>query len=311
MSRGLAAAWLAALVAGAAAALSPRERLPPSSLAVWTGGRWAVWWHAATAPVRWGDEPPVLLQTIKWRLGAPGVEWGELRLAGTGEAHRIRLIAVRLDPRRLRFRLDTAFGEDGRPAWTVERAAEDALFAINAGQFAQTIPWGWVVVSGRGYLAPGQGPLSVGVGFDSSGAVRWIPADSLALPTARGGIDAGFQSYPVLLGRGVVPVALGAPGRGVDLAHRDARAALGQLPDGRLLAAISRFDGAGGILDFVPFGLTTPEMAAVMGALGAWEAVLLDGGISSQLLVRDGPEVRRWRGLRAVPLALVATAPGR
>ncbi|MBC7898394.1 MAG: phosphodiester glycosidase family protein [Cytophagaceae bacterium] len=64
----------------------------------------------------------------------------------------------------------------------------------------------------------------------------------------------------------------------------------------------------GGALDFVPFGLTTPEMAAVMGALGARDAVMLDGGISSQLLIRDPAGVRRWTGLREVPLALVVRA---
>jgi exopolysaccharide biosynthesis protein len=43
----------------------------------------------------------------------------------------------------------------------------------------------------------------------------------------------------------------------------------------------------------LPFGLTTPEVAAVMGALGARRAVLLDGGISSQLLIREGTRTLR------------------
>jgi exopolysaccharide biosynthesis protein len=46
-------------------------------------------------------------------------------------------------------------------------------------------------------------------------------------------------------------------------------------------------------------------MAAIMGGLGARNAVLLDGGISSQLLIRDSRTVHRWRGLRSVPLGLV------
>jgi len=45
-----------------------------------------------------------------------------------------------------------------------------------------------------------------------------------------------------------------------------------------------------------------------MGALGARDAVLLDGGISAQLLVRDAQgTARRWPGLRRVPLGLVGT----
>jgi hypothetical protein len=59
----------------------------------------------------------------------------------------------------------------------------------------------------------------------------------------------------------------------------------------------------------MPFGLTTPEMAAVMGALGCRHALLLDGGISGQLLVREtGGSVRSWAGTRRVPMGLVGKA---
>jgi exopolysaccharide biosynthesis protein len=94
----------------------------------------------------------------------------------------------------------------------------------------------------------------------------------------------------------------------VDLRHRDARLAVGELRDGRMLVALTRFEGLGGVLDNLPFGLTTPEMAALMGALGARRAVLLDGGISSQLLLRAGTETHAWRAMRYVPLGLTATA---
>lgn len=79
---------------------------------------------------------------------------------------------------------------------------------------------------------------------------------------------------------------------------------MGELGDGRMLVALTRFDALGG----VPLGLTVPETAALMGALGARRAVALDGGISAQLLVREaGGERRAWAGLRQVPLGLVAT----
>jgi hypothetical protein len=49
-------------------------------------------------------------------------------------------------------------------------------------------------------------------------------------------------------------------------------------------------------------------MAAIMGALGARDAVMLDGGISAQLVLRDpaSGQRRRWPGWRKVPLALIA-----
>jgi hypothetical protein len=52
-------------------------------------------------------------------------------------------------------------------------------------------------------------------------------------------------------------------------------------------------------------------MAALMGALGCHRAMLLDGGISSQLRLRlsDG-ETRTWRGIRRVPLGLVVLPGG-
>ena len=43
-----------------------------------------------------------------------------------------------------------------------------------------------------------------------------------------------------------------------------------------------------------------------MGALGCRQALLLDGGISGQLLVRDSSGAARvWPGSRSVPLGLI------
>jgi exopolysaccharide biosynthesis protein len=250
----------------------------------------------------------VLTAALRWRPAADGVSWTEIRLAGSGEAWRTRVIVARIDPRRVRLRLDTAFARGGRRAgWSVTEAPPEAVFAVNAGQFVRTLPWGWVVIDGRQFLPPGPGPLSSALVVDTGGGVHWIVGDDIAGAAARGGMAVAFQSYPTLLtSGGTVPQQLRAPGRGVDLAHRDARLAIGQARDGTLLVALTRFDGAGGALDFVPLGLTTPEMAAVMGALGAEDAVMLDGGISSQMQVGRGADAVRWTGLRRVPLALVA-----
>ena len=49
------------------------------------------------------------------------------------------------------------------------------------------------------------------------------------------------------------------------------------------------------------YGLRIPSFA-----LGARTAMMLDGGLSAQLLVRSATgESRHWPGLRAVPLGLV------
>ena len=294
------------------AAPAPRaEALPPSVLSLHAGGEARVWWRSDRAPARWSADVAPLARTVRWRAAAPGVEWAELEIGGSGEAMRTRVAVARLDPRRVRFDLDTAFARSASGRWTIDRAREGAAFAVNAGQFVRSRPWGWLVLDGRQRLAPGRGPLSAAfvVGDSASGAAgpRIVGADSLKRlrPSS---VRIAFQSYPVLLAGGRVTDALLAPGRGVDVAHRDARAAIGLLDDGRVIVALTRFDLLGPSFGFVPFGLTAPEMAAVMGALGARDALMLDGGISAQMLVRDAREGdHRWHGVRPVPLALVAS----
>ena len=177
---------------------------------------------------------------------------------------------------------------------------------VNVGQFVRTLPWGWVVLDGHQFLAPGSGPLATAVAVDSSGAVRWIGPDSLGNPDVRRGAVSAFQSYPTLLdAEGEIPPPLREPGRGIDVEHRDARLGIGALADGRLLIVLTRFDALGESLGSIPFGPTIPEFAALMGALGARQAVALDGGISGQMLVRDADGTHAWRGLRKVPMALV------
>ena len=110
-----------------------------------------------------------------------------------------------------------------------------------------------------------------------------------------------------MLAGDTVPPPLRGAGLGIDVAHRDARAGICLTHDAQLLIALTRFDGAGQALHFIPFGLTVPEMAAVLGALGCRDAMLLDGGISARLRVRDQHGTAHdWEGLRNVPLGLVA-----
>jgi uncharacterized protein YigE (DUF2233 family) len=276
------------------------------ALAVRDAGGWVTWWRRDEAPVRWAGDAP-LAGRVVWRPGAAGVEWGELQLRGASEAWRTRVVVVRLDPRRVDLSLATAFTRN--TGWTVADADSGAAVALDAGQFRQSLPWGWVVSGGREILAPQYAPLAGAVVVDSAGAVRVVPPDSVGAERGRGTAREAFQSYPMLLQDGVVAAALVEAGRGVNLEHRDARLALGTLADGRVVVALTRFDALGEALGRVPFGLTSAEMAAVMGALGCDQALLLDGGISGQLLVRDAEgAAQTWQGTRSVPLGLVGRA---
>jgi uncharacterized protein YigE (DUF2233 family) len=303
MSRITALSLVAASATGAAAS-RPVPGRSADTLAVTTASGWVTWWRRDASPSRW-DGSASLAHHVVWQPSTPGVEWGEVRLRGAREAWRTRIIIVRIDPKSVNLSVVPAFTQDQK--WTVARVERDVTVALDAGQFRRTLPFGWVVSRGQEVLAPEYAPLAGAVVVNHSGAVRIVAPDSVALERSRGTALEAFQSYPMLLQNGTVPPPLQHPGKGVDLDHRDARLALGTLADGRVIVALTRFDGLGRSLGSVPLGLTTPEMAAVMGALGCRQALLLDGGISGQLLLRDEDgSARSWPGIRSVPLGLVA-----
>ncbi|HKQ58447.1 MAG TPA: phosphodiester glycosidase family protein [Candidatus Eisenbacteria bacterium] len=282
------------------------------SLSLREGRAWRIWWRADQAPAHWSAADTLLAPALTWRRLADGIEWATGEIACSAPAWRTRLIVARIDPARVTLSLAMDLSaETGEPAWSIDRAPAGALLAVNAGQFISSMPWGWVVIDGRQRLSPGSGPLARALAIDSAGTPVWLEGDALAHPPA--GVRTAFQSYPTLLVDGTMPVPLRAPGAGVDFHHRDARLAIGGTRDGRLIVAMTRFAGIGALAERVPLGPTTPEMAAIMGALGARDALMLDGGISAQMLLRDPASGRRWRwpGMRKVPMALIARPRGR
>jgi exopolysaccharide biosynthesis protein len=228
-------------------------------------------------------------------------------LAGTGEAWRIRVILVRFDPRSVTPELVEQTRDAGTlGGWAVDSARAPAVAAVNAGQFSGGTPWGWLVRKGKEERAPGFGPLSMAVIEEEGGQLRLLGNDSMAVVRAGREVALAFQSYPTLLeSGGVVPTALQTANSGVDLAHRDSRLAIGELRDGRIILALTRFEALGGALSQLPFGPTIPEMSALMGALGCTKAVALDGGISGQMMIRSERKATKWTAYRRVPLGLV------
>jgi hypothetical protein len=317
MTRKTTFALATALVAAASAFVFIGARrgddtsaLPPSSLAFVRDGLTVEWWRSADAPSSWRAPLPALVNAVRWHDENAPVSWGELSLEGTGEAKHTGVILARIDPARASLKLDAVASEGLAPIgaeWSLPAAPPNALLAVNAGQFNVGGAWGWVVRGGREYQIPRSAPLAPAIVVDAGGRVSIVAPGSIDSAARTGRVAEAFQSYPMLLVRGEVPAPLQRAGGGIDLAHRDARLALGVLGDGRILIALTRFEGLGGTLQLLPLGLTTPEMAALMGALGCRDAVLLDGGVSGQLAVRDAAgEVYRWAGLRRVPLGLVA-----
>jgi hypothetical protein len=263
-----------------------------------------VFWRASRAPIQWRAPDVGFTALFNWHPGQRGVEWATLPITGPGEAHALTLVLARIDPLAVSFDLVLDIAAD-RPNWSVERAS-DAAFALNAGMFVEQLPWGWVVSGGRERLPPGHGLLSSALVGLADGRIVWVDGDDVSAWRGRPDVTFAFQSYPTLLaGDGQVPAMLRR--EAINVTHRDARLALGLDRRGRLLVALTRLDLPIPGADRVPLGLTVPEMAAVMGALGAQHAMLLDGGISAQLSISDSTGITNaWKGLRKVPLALVA-----
>ena len=287
-------------------AITQGAPLPSSTLAVRDArGAWREFWSSSSAPVVWRSTP--LATAAQWKRGAGGISWAEIELRGAGEAWRTRLVAARVDLSLVRLQLDTAFTAKREANWTLDRVPAAALLAVNAGQFEATMPWGWVAIDGRRWLPTQNGPLSAALMEDATGTLHWVRAEDVYRVSNQVAARWAFQSYPaVMAGDSMLP-PLRASGRGIDVEHRDARAGLCLSRTGELIVAITRFDAVGGVLDFIPLGLTVPEMGAVLGALGCRDAMLLDGGISARLRIRDAQaKVHDWEGMRPVPLGLVA-----
>jgi hypothetical protein len=250
----------------------------------------------------------VSLGKVRWEASSPGVEVGMASIRAAGEGRWTRIVLLRLDPASVRLELATHLDPTlSHGIWTIDDAPATALAAFNAGQFNTIWPWGWTVMDGIELRPPGVGPLSQAVVEDSAGRVRFIPPDSIPAARAAGGVRTAIQSYPSLLvGDAEIPAELTAPGSPVGISHRDARLALGQLRDGRLLVFLTRFDGIGEAGESIPFGLTLAETAELLRSAGAVRAVALDGGISAQLLIRGAAGgAHAWRAWRKVPLGIL------
>lgn len=239
-----------------------------------------------------------------WTSARPGVERAVLRRTLPGMALPLDVHLVRIDPAQVRLELAANVDATGRVRpWTADDAPAEAVAAFNAGQFGEAGPWGWVVHRGREHRPPGTGELAMAVVVGSDGRVDLVEADRIPAVRASGRAVEAIQSYPALLvGRGELPAPLRHDGLGVDRRHRDGRLAIGQFPDGRILLALTR---VAGVAAATPIGPTVPEMAELMRQLGCERAVMLDGGLSSQLLVR-GAAAAHWPGLRSVPLGVAA-----
>ncbi|MEQ1689941.1 MAG: phosphodiester glycosidase family protein [Gemmatimonas sp.] len=254
--------------------------------------------------VRCDSTAPFAAPRLSWRGDV--VQWAEWPVRLGESSVRARVIVVRMPAARVRITLEIARAGGQIQPWSLDDAPTDAHIAVNAGQFTDSGPWGWVVHKQRELQPPGIGPLSGALVVDRAGVVAVLTATELEGWRTTQRSQEAVQSYPILLtGDGRPPRALCDARAGLDLTHRDARLAVGVTRDGQVLFVLTRYEAPGGSVTRIPIGPTTPEMAEILRRLGADRALMLDGGLSAQMLVRSATDSARWPGFRSVPLALV------
>jgi hypothetical protein len=251
-----------------------------------------------------------LRPNVAWKAQEASIKWGEWRVVLGDNRVPVVVIVALLTPGRTKLALDINRNGDELGAWSIANAPSNARIALNAGQFTDAGPWGWVVHNGREQQKPGSGSLAGAFIVDTSG--KWSLVDAVEIAANRLSLHVreAVQSYPTLLSAGgSVPRALCAGSSDINLTHRDTRLVVGTTLTGDLIVAMTRFDGLGETAGRLPIGPTTPEMVEIMRALGATRALMLDGGLSAQMLLRTDalPFAKEWNGLRKVPLALVGT----
>lgn len=238
---------------------------------------------------------------------APGLTHHEFRMSSRGPLAHVRATVITIDPAQYRFRLDLVrTNQHLRAAWNVDSIPQNAVVAVNAGQFLGGFPWGWLVQGGVETQPPGSGSLGMAFVVDSSDNVSLVAPSEI--PATRGHALHAFQSYPALLIDGEMPWELREAGRGVNLYHRDSRLSICIDTTDHMLIVITRVKVPGNVGATLPYGPTIPEMAEYMKSLGCKRAMLLDGGLSSQLAIRDSRgSLTKWTNWRMVPLGLVVT----
>lgn len=254
-----------------------------------------------------GASVAISAPVLRWEGDArTGLRWSRWRVALGAHGIATTLVIAEIDPSRITLALEVARQGEALAPWSIDAAPDSARLALNAGQFTDAGPWGWVVHRGREWQAPASGAYAGAFVVDSMGRAAVLSAQTIPAERARGVWREALQSYPTILEAGRATAAL-CSANPVDTTHRDIRLAIGARADGRVVVVLSRYAGVGAMGERMPIGPTTGEMAEAMRLLNVRDALMLDGGLSAQLLVRSGARTERWAGLRRVPLALIGT----
>jgi hypothetical protein len=206
---------------------------------------------------------------VRWRGGDNVLRWGEWRVV-VGAARlpvRVLVAAVQAGEVSLQLASTTSPAQSAAVTQTVARDAD------------------WTIDE-----APTSARLAAGASFATT------PATSV--PSFAQLMDRLPITAQLVSDRGAVDAHICGQREKRESPTRDRRLAIGTRADGSLLIVLAHFDGVGDASTTAPLGVSLPELASIMRALGAERAALLATGPSAQLMVRESTDgvARRWAG---------------
>lgn len=197
------------------------------------------------------------------------------------------LIVVRVDPERWTFQV---VARDDFARVPIQDLGQGQTLAVNASFFSETGPVGLVLQDGEVRVPQGTARAAHFLVDEARG-----PRIDNTKMASLDGIEQAVQGFPAIMSQGETYSYMRYGGRGFAVHELARRTAVCIDRDDAVLIVVT---------DSLTNGLTLDELATVMGGLGCVDAMGLDGGSSTALVVNAGSEQVLVPSRDGVPVAL-------
>lgn len=257
-----------------------------------SNGTWNPFDGAAIRRLTWTRDDAFLADAVKWEQIDYGIEFGEVYLRRASNPLPIKLIVLLINPSDYEFKmLLDEHNINTRKTAKQWADVSGALIAVNGGFFTDNGPLGLVIHNGEILNESAQGYPGH---FILTRLLRrpHIVVSSAFIPL---GVLEGFQSFPAIMSDGKIYWHLHQPTYHLNISAIDRRSAIAITHDGRVMIAVT---------DPPVMGLSYAELSLVLAALGARDALGLDGGGSTQLLINLPQKQLYISGMDSIPVAI-------
>ncbi len=236
----------------------------------------------------WPSHEAFLHMAVEFQLIAPGLQYGTLALAREGTENTFDVALLKIDPTQAHLRV-LSEASDGFRHTTVRQLLQEngATAAINASLFdTEGQPLGLIIQNGEEYH-PANGYAGYFVVKHGAPAL-YINSEGMSTQ----GVQEAIQGYPTLMQNYRI---FDYAKDGEHARDIERRSAIAVQPDGSILLLAT---------DVLLDGLSFYELSTILGALGARDALALDGGRSTQLVIQTPSFRTSISGYDNVPVAI-------